>query len=402
MGLIEHPYVDVKAAEKALNDPAHRTVARIAAERTAVLLRNEGGLLPLDRKGVKSIAVLGPLADSQRDTLGPWVFDQKNDETVTVLAGIRAKVGPGVRVDYSAGVSMPPRLFPSIFETGPLKAAPRVKVDDDTAIKRAVAMAQSADVAILVLGEGWNMAGEQASRTTLELPGRQQELLDAVTATGKPVVVLLMSARPLELKGRAPQALMDIWYPGSQGGAAVANLLFGEVSPGGKLPYTWPRDVGQVPLPYAHLTGFQPDTAEQRYWNEPNSPLYPFGFGLSYSTFAFSNLRVGKAVVTTGESMPVSIDLKNTGTRTADDVAQLYIHQRYGTAARPVRELKGFERVTLAPGETRTVRFMLKPEDLAYWASATRSFVQDQTTFDVFVGDDSTAPLTGRFDVRDR
>lgn len=400
MGLFEHPYVDVKAADRALDDPAHRVVARIAAERTAVLLRNEGGLLPLDRKGVKSIAVLGPLADSRRDTLGPWVFDQKIDETVTVLAGIKAKVGPAIRVDYSAGVSMPPRLFPSIFESGPMKAAPRVTVDDDVEIKRAVAMARSADVAILVLGEGWNMAGEQASRTTLELPGRQQELLDAVTATGKPVIVLLMSARPLELKGRAPQALMDIWYPGSQGGAAVANLLFGEVSPGGKLPYNWPRDVGQVPLPYAHLTGFQPETAEQRYWNEPNSPLYPFGYGLSYSTFAFSNLRIGKAVVAPGESVPVSVDLKNTGMRTADEVAQLYLHQRYGTAARPVRELKGFERVKLAPGETRTIQFALKPEDLSYWAASTRSFVQDQTTFDVFVGHDSTASLAGTFDVR--
>jgi len=400
MGLFEHPYVDMAAAQRVLNDPGHRLAARIAAERTAVLLRNGNGLLPLDRKGVKAIAVLGPLADSRRDTLGPWVFDQKDDETVTILAGIKAKVGPDVRVDYSAGVSMPPRLFPSIFETGPMTAAPRVAVDDDTEIRRAIEMARSADVTVLVLGEGWSMAGEQASRSTLELPGRQQELLDAVTATGKPVVVLLMSARPLELKGRQPQALMDIWYPGSQGGTAVANLLFGDVSPGGKLPYNWPRDVGQVPLPYAHLTGFQPKTAEQRYWNEPNSPLYPFGFGLSYSTFAFSNLRIGKAVVAPGESVPISVDLKNTGNRNADEVAQLYIHQRYGTAARPVRELKGFQRVTLAPGETRTIQFVLKPEDLAYWASSTRSFTQDESKFDVFVGDDSTASLTNTFEVR--
>ncbi|HMI18554.1 MAG TPA: beta-glucosidase BglX [Sphingomonas sp.] len=400
MGLFEHPYVDLKAAQRVLNDPGHRLTARIAAERTAVLLRNEGGLLPLDRKGVKSIAVIGPLADSARDTVGPWVFDQKNDETVTVLAGIKAKVGSGVRVDYSAGVSMPPRLFPSIFETGPHAAMPRVTVDDTAEIQRAVQMARAADVAVLVLGEGWNMIGEQASRSSLDLPGRQQELLDAVTATGKPVVVLLMSARPLDLKGSKPQALMDIWYPGSQGGAAVANLLFGEVSPGGKLPYNWPRNIGQIPLPYAHLTSFQPKTIEQRYWNEPNSPLYPFGYGLSYSTFAFSNLKTDKANVAPGEAVAVSVDLKNTGMREADDVAQLYIHQRYGTAARPVRELKGFQRVTLAPGETRTIRFTLKPEDLTYWASSTRSFVQDQTTFDVYVGDDSTASLAGTFEVR--
>jgi beta-glucosidase len=400
MGLFEHPYVDLKAADRVLADPSHRVTARIAAERTAVLLRNEGGLLPLDRKGVKSIAVIGPLADAARDTVGPWVFDQNNAETITVLAGIRAKAGSSVRVDYSPGVSMPARLFPSIFETGPHAAQPRVAVDDTSEIQHAVQMARSSDVAVLVLGEGWNMIGEQASRSSLDLPGSQQELLDAVIATGKPVVVLLMSARPLDLKGSKPQALMDIWYPGSQGGAAVANLLFGEVSPGGKLPYTWPRDIGQLPLPYAHLTGFQPKTAEQRYWNEPNAPLYPFGYGLSYSTFAFSNLRIGRQAVAPGESLPVSVELKNTGNRTADDVAQLYIHQRYGTAARPVRELKGFQRVTLAPGETRTVQFLLKSEDLIYWASSSRSFVQDQATFDVFVGDDSTASLAGTFDVR--
>ncbi|WP_395337562.1 beta-glucosidase BglX [Novosphingobium sp. BL-8H] len=400
MGLFEKPYVDVKAAQRVLDDPAHRVTARIAAERTAVLLRNEGGLLPLDRKAVKSIAVIGPLADSARDTVGPWVFDQKDDETVTMLAGIKAKLGAGVRVDYSPGVTLPKRLHASIFETGPHAATARPQIDDTAEIQRAVGMANGADVTVLVLGEGWSMIGEQASRSSLDLPGRQQDLLNAVVATGKPVVVLLMSARPLDLKGSKPQALMDIWYPGSQGGAAVANLLFGEVSPGGKLPYNWPRNIGQIPLPYAHLTSFQPKTAEERYWNEPNSPLYPFGYGLSYSTFAFSNLKVGKAVVAPGEGVPVTVDLKNTGTRKADDVAQLYIHQQHGTAARPVRELKGFQRVTLAPGETRTVSFMLKPEDLTYWASSTRSFVQDETTFDVYVGDDSTASLTGTFDVR--
>jgi len=332
--------------------------------------------------------------------VGPWVFDQKDDETVTVLAGIKAKLGAAARVDYSPGVTMPARLHPSIFESGPHAATARPQIDDAAEIQRAVGMAGSADVAVLVLGEGWSMIGEQASRSSLDLPGRQQELLDAVIATGKPVVVLLMSARPLDLKGSKPGALMNIWYPGSQGGAAVANLLFGEVSPGGKLPYNWPRNIGQIPLPYAHLTSFQPKTSEQRYWNEPNSPLYPFGYGLTYSTFAFSNLKIGKGTVAPGEAVPVSVDLKNTGTRKADDVAQLYIHQRHGSAARPVRELKGFQRVTLAPGETRTVEFMIKPEELTYWASATRDFVQDETTFDVYVGDDSNASLTATFEVR--
>lgn len=400
MGLFDHPYVDQKAAQRVLDDPRHRVVSREAAERTFVLLRNEGGLLPLDKKGVKSIAVLGPLADSARDTVGPWVFDQDNKETVTVLAGIKAKLGSGVQVAYSPGVSMPARMFTSIFDQPPMTPAPRVQVDDQTEMQKAVAMAKAADVAVLVLGEAQNMIGENASRSSLDLPGNQQALLDAVVATGKPVVLLLMSARPLDLKGAKPQGLMDIWYPGSQGGAAVANVMFGDVAPGGKLPYNWPRDIGQVPLPYAHLTSHQPEKALQRYWNEPNSPLYPFGYGLSYSTFAFSNLKIGKDHVAPGEAVPVSVDVRNTGSRKADDVAQLYIHQRYGSSARPVRELKGFQRITLDPGETRTVQFTLKPEDLQYWTASSHSYVQDETTFDVFAGDDSTAELAGTFDVR--
>jgi beta-glucosidase len=400
MGLFEHPYVDLKAAQRVLNNPSHRLVSRIAAERTAVLLRNESGLLPLDRKGVKSIAVIGPLADSRRDTVGPWVFDQDDQETITILAGIKDKVGSSIRVDYSPGVSMPPRLYPSIFDEGPHTLAPRVQVDDTNEMQRAVALARSADVAVLVLGEAQNMIGEFASRSSLDLPGRQQELLDAVITTGKPTIVLLMSARPLDLKGSQPRALMDIWYPGSRGGAAVANLLFGEVSPGGRLPYNWPRNIGQIPLPYAHLTSHKPQNADKRYQNEPNSPLYPFGYGLTYSTFRYANLKVEKSSAALGETVPVSVDVANTGIRTADEVAQLYIHQRSGMSARPVRELKGFERITLRPGETRTVRFILKPEDLSYWTATTHAWVQDATIFDIYVGDSSQAMLAATFEVR--
>jgi beta-glucosidase len=402
MGLFERPYVDQKIAQRVLNDPAHRVVARLAAERTAVLLRNEGGLLPLDRNGIKSIAVIGPLADAARDTVGPWVFAQDDKETVTILAGIQAKVGTAVRVNYSAGVTIPDRLHPSIFDQGPMKPAPRPPVDDTAEIPRAVAIARSADVVVMVLGEAQNMIGEGASRSSLDLPGRQQELLDAVIATGKPVVVLLMSARPLDLKGSQPRALMDIWYPGTQGGAAVANLLFGDVAPGGKLSYNWPRNIGQIPLPYAHLTSHQPQNSDKRYWNEPNTPLFPFGYGLSYSSFGFSDLKVDKAVVRPGEAVSASVDVRNTGNRLADEVAQLYIHQRSGTSARPVRELKGFERITLRPGETRTVRFTLQPEDLSYWTAAKHAWVQDDATFDVYAGNDSQASLATTFEVRAR
>ncbi len=398
MGLFEQPFVDLDEAERVLNDPAHRVTARIAAERSAVLLRNERDLLPLHRD-IGSIAVIGPFADAARDTVGPWVFQQDDAETVTVLAGIRGKVGAGTRVDYSPGVSVPARMFKSIFEGPADKPVPRIEVDDDAEIRRAVALAQGADVAILVLGEAQLMIGEHASRSSLDLPGRQQELLDAVIATGKPTVVLLMSARPLDLKGSLPGAQMVIWYPGTQGGAAVANLLFGDVAPGGKLPFNWPRNIGQVPLPYAHLTSHRPEWSAERYWNEPNSALYPFGFGMSYAPFRYSNLRVSKARIAPGETLQVQVDVANEGARPADEVAQLYVHQRHGSSARPVRELKGFSRISLAPGETRTLTFELGPEHLQYWTAATKSWVQDETVFDIYVGGDSTAALTTTFEV---
>jgi beta-glucosidase len=293
-------------------------------------------------------------------------------------------------------------MFRSMFDSLPKGAAPNVAVDDRNEIQRAVALARASDVAVLVLGEAQNMIGEGASRSSLDLPGHQQELLEAVIATGKPVVLLLMSARPLDLKGSQPNALLNIWYPGTQGGAAVANLLFGDAAPGGKLPFNWPRSVGQLPLPYAHLTSHQPAKADERYWNEAGSALYPFGFGLSYSTFRFSNLRIDRQRAAPGESIPVTVDIRNTGDRPADEVAQLYIHQRYGSSARPVRELKGFERVTLAPGESRTVRFTLTSQNLTYWSASTRSFVQDESDFDVFVGADSTASLSAVLEIRKR
>ena len=295
---------------------------------------------------------------------------------------------------------MPARFNPTFFDSMPGMAAKRVEVDDAAELPRAVALAQSSDVTVLVLGEAQNMIGEIASRSSLDLPGRQQELLDAVVATGKPVVVLLMTARPLDLKNSKAGTLMNIWYPGTQGGTAVANLLFGDVSPGGKLPYTWPRNIAQLPQMYAHLSSHQPKAAEQRYWNETSSPLYPFGFGISYSTFEFSNLKVERQTVGPGESVPVSVDVRNTGSRAADEVAQLYIHQRHGSSARSVRELKGFQRVTLKPGETRSLRFMLTSADLSYWASAKHAWVHDETTFDVYVGNSSLAALTSAFEVK--
>jgi beta-glucosidase len=402
MGLFDQPYVDEERAREVLADPAHREVARKAAERAAVLLRNEGNVLPLDSVQVSSIAVLGPLADSKRDTLGPWVFDFDLDETVTVLEGIRAKAGESVRVDYSPGIPVVQRAFPSMFDMfgGNTPKDPE-GFDEEAEFQRALDLAQAADVAVVVVGEWQNMIGEAASRSSLELPGRQLELVQAVSATGTPVVLLVLNGRPLDLRWATEHvpAILDIWYPGTQGGAAVANLLFGDVSPGGKLPFSWPRTVGQVPMPYAHTRSHEPENQYRRYWDEQSTPLFPFGHGLSYGSFSYAGLAVEPAAIGVDDTALVSVEVSNTSERTADEVVQLYLHQRYGSASRPVRELKGFRRVTLAAGESRTLQFPLGPDERRYWNAASRTWAGDASTFDVWVGADSTASLTTTFEV---
>lgn len=248
------------------------------------------------------------------------------------------------------------------------------------------------------------MSGEAASHSTIELPGRQRELLEGIAALGKPTVLVLINGRPLDISwavNRVP-AILEAWHPGSEGGNAIADLIYGDATPGGKLPVTWPRSSGQIPIYYAHHHTQKPETAKDftsRYWDMPTSPLYPFGYGLSYTTFAYSNLRVSKAEVKLSESVEVAVDVENTGRRAGEEVAQLYIHQRSGSASRPVRELKGFERIALGPGEKKTVRFTLGKSELTYWSSAARGWVQEPATFDVWAGGDSTATLTTTFRV---
>ena len=401
MGLFEKPFVDEGASAHILRAPEHLELARIAAERSAVLLKNDRALLPLDRTKIRSVAVIGTLADSPRDTNGPWVFKQNKPAEQSILAGIRAKLTGQAKVTFSPGVAIPKPAYPSGIDTylnaDIVRPEPR---DDATGIGEAAEAAKSADVAILVLGEPQGFTGEQSSSQTLDLPGRQRELLNAVCATGTPVVILLVNGRPLTLGSDCATAVLDIWYPGSRGGDAAANLIFGDATPGGKLPFTWPRSVGQVPLIYSALISHSPEKADERYLGERGDPLYPFGYGMSYSTFTFSNLRVGKAEMAPGETTRIFVDLKNVGGRAADEVAQLYIHQRSGRASRPVRELKGFQRVTLKPGEMRTLTFSLGEKELRYWNAAVKDWVVDDSVFDVGIGADSTVPLTGSFTVK--
>jgi beta-glucosidase len=268
--------------------------------------------------------------------------------------------------------------------------------DADAEFRRAVGIAGAADVAVVVAGEWQNMIGEAASRSSLELPGRQLELLQAVVGTGTPTVLLVMNGRPLDLRWAAENvpAILDIWYPGTQGGAAVANLLFGEVSPSGKLPFSWPRTVGQVPFIYSHTRSHEPRNQGRRYWDEPSTPLFPFGHGLSYGRFSYSDLIVDRPSIPPEGTITVSVQVTNTSDRDAAEVVQLYLHQRHGSASRPVRELKGFQRVTLSPQASQQVQFKLGPEHRRYWSTTERDWVFDTSVFDVWVGGSSTAELT--------
>jgi len=404
LGLFDNPYVDEDRARVVLGDPEHREVARVAAERSAVLLRNEGDLLPLDVETLTSVAVIGPLADSRRDTLGPWVFDFDLDETVTVFDGIRRKVGSRVQVNFAAGIRVAQRVFASMFDMfGGNRPEDAPGFDEEAEFRRAVDLASSADVAVVVAGEWQNMIGEAASRSSLELPGRQLELLQAVVGTGTPTVLLVMNGRPVDLRWAAENvpAILDIWYPGSQGGAAVSNLLFGEVSPGGKLPFSWPRTVGQVPFVYSHTRSHEPDNQARRYWDEPSTPLFPFGHGLSYGKFSYSDLALDRASIPTDASVTVSVEVTNTSDREAAEVVQLYLHQRHGSASRPVRELKGFQRVTLPAHASEQVQFTIGPDQRRYWSTAAQNWVLDSSTFDVWTGGSSTAELTTTFETTD-
>jgi len=407
MGLFENPYIDETRITEVLNDPESQKQARIAVHRTAVLLRNENALLPLDKTGhrIKSIAVIGPLADAEQDLLSMWGSLVKPGPTVSILQGIKEKVGPGTHVEFAHGPNIR-RVIPSMFENIPL-ASMKEQPEQSTgelrkSIDQAVGSARRSDVAVVVLGEIDLMSGEAASRSSLKLSGGQQELLEAVAALGKPLVLVLINGRPLDISWAAEHvpAILEAWYPGSQGGNGIADLLFGDANPAGHLPVSWPRSSGHAPLYYNHNRTQNPEDSpdfKSRYWDARSTPLYPFGYGLSYGTFSFGNLKLDQSEARVGASIDVSVDVTNTGTRQGDAVAQIYIHQQAGSASRPVRQLKGFERVTLAPGEHKSLHFTLGPGELQFWSPAQRRWVVEPEHFDVWAGDSSAAPLHAEF-----
>jgi beta-glucosidase len=386
-GLFAHPLTDPNRVKTAELTPASLAAARTMAGRSMVLLNNNNHALPLSTS-VPSVAVVGPLADNPSDQLGPDVpiGYSASDLTsvVSVLNGIKAAV-PHATVTYAQGCD------PTCTSTSGFDAA--------------VNAAKAAAVTVVVAGEPASYSGEASSRSDISLPGQQTALIQAIAATGKPYVVVLMNGRPLTLgwvAGNAP-ALLEAWFPGTEGGNAVADVLFGKVNPGGKLPMSFPRNVGQIPISYNELpTGRPADPANKytsKYLDVPNTPQYPFGYGLSYTTFSLSNLHLSAGSSSRSGSLTVSADLTNSGTVAGDDVVQLYIHQDGTTILQPVRRLDGFQRVTLEPGQTKTIRFRLGPGNIGFYTNTPGQFVVEPGTVDVYVGDSSVGGLHGQFTV---
>ncbi len=360
LGLFEDPYryADAERQQATLYKPEFLDAARDVARKSMVLLKNEGGTLPL-AADANRIAVIGPLGDSKPDMIGSWAAaGDRQTRPVTVLEGLRARAGDGVRVDYAKGASY--------------EFADEAKTDG---FAEALALADESDVIVAAMGEKWDMTGEAASRTSLDLPGNQQALLEQLVATGKPVVLVMMSGRPNSITwaDENVDAILHAWYPGTQGGHAVADVVFGDYNPSGKLPVTFPRNVGQVPIHYDMKNTGRPIELGapgakyvSRYLNTPNDPLYRFGYGLSYTSFGYSPAVLSAASMGPGGSITASATVTNTGDRAGEEVVQLYVRDLVGSVTQPVQELKGFEKVMLQPGEARTVSFTLRPEDLAF------------------------------------
>ena len=400
LGLFTNPYVDMERFRRETGSPEQRAAVRKAAEGTAVLLRNEGNVLPF-KATLHSVALIGPLADSKLDTMGSWAIHGDRADTITIAQGLRERL-PSAKIDVTAGVEIE-RGSPTIFDQQVVPDPPRLTTEAarKAEFDHALDLARNAEATVLVLGEAQTMNGESASRAHLSLPGEQEQLLQAVVALGKPVVLVLMTGRPLDITWASTHvpAILNIWYPGTEGGHAVADMLLGTVNPSGHLPVSWPREVGQEPLYYNNNLTMAPDASAHRYWDLSSAPLYPFGFGLSYATFQIGGLKLASGTVQPGSALRASVTLHNTSAVPGAEVVQLYTHQRAGSASRPVRELKAFQKVTLAPGETRTVEMIVPAEDLSFWSPATHRRALEPGTFDVWVGNDSTASLHTTFEV---
>ena len=380
-GLFDDPFTDETKMAAAMLTAENRAAERRIAQRSIILLRNEGAILPLSH-AARTIAVIGPLANSKADMLGPWAAQGKAEDTVSVLEGLRsATVGSNVRIVHTSGGS--------------------VLESSDDSIAEAVKTASQADLVIAVLGESAGMSGEAASRASIELPGRQEQLLEAVAAAGKPVILVIMAGRPLAIPWAASHlpAILYTWFLGTEGGNAIADVLFGVVSPSGRLPVTMPRATGQLPIAYDQLpTGRPADPADKftsKYLDVPIGPLYPFGFGLSYTTFEYGEWKVSAPAMRADGRVTVSAEVRNVGARAGEEVAQLYLSRAVSSVSQPVRRLKGFVRVALAPNERKRVEFVLTSRELETWIDG--RWTVEPGELRAWVAHDSASGVSGTF-----
>jgi len=387
LGLFDDPYKYCEA-EREKNTVMSKQIVQAtlqSAREAMVLLKNKNNLLPL-KKDLKKIAVIGPLANSKDDPLGGWSQQGNANDVVTVLEGIKNKLGKSTEVNYEEGCT--------------------ILGEEKNGFAKAVELAKASDVAIVVVGESRNMAGEASSRAKIDLPGIQEDLVEAIQKTGKPVVVVLMNGRPLTIPWiqENVSAVIETWYLGIQAGNAIADVLFGDYNPSGKLPVTFPRYVGQIPIYYNHKNTGRPynpnDHYTSYYQDLENTPLYPFGFGLSYTTFTYSNLSLNKSNIKKNESLKVSVNVKNSGSVDGAEVVQLYIRDLVGSVTRPVKELKDFSKIFLKAGETKKVEFTITPEKLKFYDINMR-FVVEPGGFKVFVGTNSEDVKEASFSVGD-
>ena len=407
LGLFQDPYRYCDETRKnEIYTTSNRNEARKIAAQSLVLLKNENQVLPLKKSG--TIALIGPLADAKENMAGTWSVSTKQEKSISLLAGINAAVGKFAKVLYAKGSNLD---YDTVLEEKATMFGKTLHRDNRTKeelLSEALKIANQSDVIVAALGEAAEMSGECSSRTNIEIPKAQKDLLAALLKTGKPVVLVLFNGRPLVLteeKATVP-AILEVWFAGSEAGYAIADVLFGDENPSGKLTITFPRSLGQVPIYYsAKNTGRPMENKEgvfekfkSNYIDERNEPLFPFGYGLSYTTFEYSNLRTSTTKFNFNEKVKVSIDVTNTGNFDGKEVVQLYTRDIVGSVTRPLRELKGFQKIALKKGEKQTVTFELSSEDLKFYNSDLQ-FVAEPGEFEIFIGKDSNANINTKIEL---
>jgi beta-glucosidase len=404
LGLFDDPYKycnDDRAKSEVFN-AANRAEARSTATQSFVLLKNTDNVLPIKKSG--TIALVGPLANATENMTGTWSVAARFSESISVLEGLKKAVGTNAKIVYAKGSNL---TEDEVLENNSTLFGKGLHRDKRTAAQlreEALRIAKGADVIIAAVGEAAEMSGEASSRSNIEIPETQKELIKALLKTGKPVVLVLFTGRPLALAWEEENvpAILNVWFGGSEAGDAIADVVFGDVNPSGKLSTTFPQNVGQVPIYYAHKNTGRPlngpwfQKFQSNYLDVSNEPLYPFGFGLSYTTFSYSDIKLSTSNLTAADSLVVSVDVTNTGSREGKEVVQLYIRDVVGSITRPVKELKAFEKISLKAGETKTVKFTLHQNDLSFY-NADLNFLAEPGEFHVFVGGNSRDVKQGSF-----